>query len=220
MNKVSDQSEAPGSEEATAAAAEAAASPETSTPASETAAPAPETAPPPEAEAAAEAAAPEAASPDPLDALKKEVEQWRDLALRARADLDNFRKRITQETAEARKFANAALLEELLPILDNFQFGLQAAQNDPAAANLLVGLNMVAGQLQKFLQDHGVEEIPAVGHPFDPNVHDAVSQEASDTVPEGHIISQIRRGFKLRERLLRPATVVVSKGPARENASA
>lgn len=146
-----------------------------------------------------------------------EVRQWKDTALRARADLDNFRKRMAQETADARRFANAGLLEELLPILDNFQFGLQAAQADEGAKNILIGLNMVANQLQNFLRDQGVEEVSAVGQPFDPNVHEAVSQESHAEVPEGRIISQIRRGFKLRERLLRPATVVVSTGPKSES---
>ena len=153
---------------------------------------------------------------DPVAALQAELAQWKDTALRARADLDNFRKRMTQEAADARRFANASLLEELLPVLDNFQFGLQAAEADAGAKNLLVGLNMVAGQLQTFLRDQGVEEISAVGRPFDPNIHEAVGQQASDEVPEGTVISQIRRGFKLRERLLRPATVIVSTGrPAR-----
>jgi molecular chaperone GrpE len=154
---------------------------------------------------------------DSVAALKAELAQWKDTALRARADLDNFRKRMAQEAADARRFANASLLEELLPVLDNFQFGLQAAEADAGAKNLLVGLNMVAGQMQTFLRDQGVEEISAVGRPFDPNIHEAVGQQASAEVPEGTVISQVRRGFKLRERLLRPATVIVSTGrPAKE----
>lgn len=153
-------------------------------------------------------------SADPASGVQDDAAQWKDIALRARADLDNFRKRMSQEMADARKFANAGLLEELLPILDNFQLGLQAAQNDAGAKNLLIGLNMVAGQLQSFLRENGVEEIPAIGRPFDPNVHEAVGQQPSPDVPEGLIISQARRGFKLRDRLLRPATVVVSTGPA------
>lgn len=158
-----------------------------------------------------------ASDADPVAALKAELTQWKDTALRARADLDNFRKRMIQEASETRRFANASLLEELLPVLDNFQFGLQAAEADAGAKNLLVGLNMVAGQFQAFLRDQGVEEIPAVGCPFDPNVHEAVGQQPSTEVPEGVIITQMRRGFKLRERLLRPATVIVSTGrPAGE----
>ena len=158
-----------------------------------------------------------ASDADPVAALKAELTQWKDTALRARADLDNFRKRMIQEASETRRFANASLLEELLPVLDNFQFGLQAAEADAGVKNLLVGLNMVAGQFQAFLRDQGVEEIPAVGCPFDPNVHEAVGQQPSTEVPEGVIITQMRRGFKLRERLLRPATVIVSTGrPAGE----
>jgi molecular chaperone GrpE len=158
---------------------------------------------------------PNVATADPADPLAQalaETAHWKDMALRARADLENFRKRIGQETAEARRYANAALLESLLPILDNFQFGLQAAQSDPSGKNLLEGLKMVAAQLQNFLKDLGVEEINAVGQPFDPNIHEAVAQEPNERVPEGKISSQIRRGFRLRERLLRPASVVVSTG--------
>lgn len=153
-------------------------------------------------------------SDDLVAALQSELVQWKDTALRARADLDNFRKRMTQESADARRYANASLLEELLPVLDNFQFGLQAAEADAGAKNILVGLNMVAGQFQAFLRDQGVEEVPAVGRPFDPNFHEAVGQQPSDEVPEGMVISQVRRGFKLRDRLLRPATVIVSTGRA------
>ncbi|MFN0127828.1 MAG: nucleotide exchange factor GrpE [Verrucomicrobiales bacterium] len=165
------------------------------------------------------AAEPDAADPAPSvgvmspDALQAELTLWKDTALRARADLDNFRKRMTQEAADTRRFANASLLEELLPIIDNFQFGLQAAEGDAGAKNLLVGLNMVAGQLQSFLRDQGAEEVPAVGRPFDPNIHEAVGQQSSGDVPEGTVISQVRRGFRLRDRLLRPATVIVSTGP-------
>ncbi len=141
-----------------------------------------------------------------------ELAQWKDMAMRARADLDNFRKRMAQESTDARRYANAALLEELLPILDNFQFGLQAAEADAGARNILVGLNMVAGQLNNFLRDQGVEEVAAVGQAFDPNMHEAVGQQPSTQVAEGVIISQVRRGFKMRDRLLRPATVIVSTG--------
>lgn len=176
----------------------------------------PETAAAEGADAPAGADAAPVEEPFAAEAAPSEADQWKDMALRARADLDNYRKRMAQETAEARKYANSALLESLLPILDNFQFGLQAARQEPAAANLLVGLNMVAGQLQNFLRENGLEEIRTVGEKFDPNVHEAVAQEPSAEVPEGVIISEVRRGFRLRERLLRPASVVVSTGPAPE----
>jgi molecular chaperone GrpE len=171
----------------------------------------PDGTPPPNEEPFAEAIAAPAGG-DALARAEAEAAQWKETALRARADLENFRKRMAQESAEARKFANAALIESLLPILDNFQFGLEAARNDAAARNLVVGLNMVAAQLQNFLREQGVEELDVVGQRFDPNLHDAVAQEPSTDVDEGRIISQVRRGFRLRDRLLRPASVVVSTG--------
>jgi len=147
---------------------------------------------------------------DPAD----EVAKYRDAALRARADLDNYRKRVVREKEDAIRYANASLLESLLPVLDNFELGLMAAKNAPEAASIVMGLEMVRKQLEDFLREQGVEIVDAAGAEFDPAVHDAVAQEASTDVPEGKVVRQIRRGFKLKDRLLRPASVVVSKGPA------
>jgi molecular chaperone GrpE len=91
---------------------------------------------------------------------------------------------------------------------------MAAAKAESEGSNLYVGLSMVLRQVQDFLKDNGVEEISAVGMPFDPNLHEAVSQQPADTVAEGTVISQTRRGYKLRDRLLRPASVIVSSGPA------
>ncbi len=145
-----------------------------------------------------------------------EVEKFRDLALRSRAELDNYRKRVAREKEEAIRYANSSLLESLLPILDNFELGLGAARSTPEAAGIVQGLGMVRKQFEDFLRDHGVETLDAEGKPFDPNLHEAVAQEASADVPEGHVIRQLRRGFKLKDRLIRPATVVISKGPPAE----
>jgi molecular chaperone GrpE len=153
---------------------------------------------------AAEAAAP----PDEAG----EIAKFRDAALRARAELDNYRKRVVREKEDAIRYANASLLESLLPILDNFELGLGAARQAPEAAGIVQGLEMVRRQLEDFLRSHGMEVVDAVGQPFDPNLHEAVGQEASAEVAEGDVIRQLRRGFKLRDRLLRPASVVVSKG--------
>jgi molecular chaperone GrpE len=106
------------------------------------------------------------------------------------------------------------MLERLIPILDNFELGLNAARRTEENSPILSGMDMVAKQLNDFLLQQGVEPIPAEGAKFDPNVHEAVAQEANDDVEEGHIVRQLRKGFKLRDRLLRPATVVVSKGAA------
>lgn len=147
------------------------------------------------------------------DEQPDEATQWKERALRAQADLENFRKRMSREAAEIRRFANAALLEDLLPILDNFDLGLQAARQDEAAASIVTGMEMVRQQLGDFLNSQGVTEIAAEGAAFDPNEHDAVATEPSADVPEGTIIRVARRGFKLQDRVLRAPAVVVSKGP-------
>lgn len=154
------------------------------------------------------------AEPDPLNQALIEAAQWKDAAHRAAAELDNFRKRTARDLQETVKYANAGLLESLLPVLDNFDYGMAAAKVESEGSNLYVGLSMVLRQVQDFLKDNGVEEISAVGMPFDPNLHEAVSQQPADTVAEGTVISQTRRGYKLRDRLLRPASVIVSSGPA------
>lgn len=149
-----------------------------------------------------------------LGQLQNDLERFRDLALRSQADFDNFRKRAAREKEDAVKYANAAMLERLIPILDNFELGLNAVRRTEENSPILSGMDMVAKQLNDFLLQQGVEPIPAEGAKFDPNVHEAVAQEANDDVEEGHIVRQLRKGFKLRDRLLRPATVVVSKGAA------
>ena len=147
------------------------------------------------------------------ESLAAEVEKYKDAALRARADLDNYRKRVAREKEDAIRYANNSLLESLLPILDNFELGLEAAKNTPEATGIIQGLKMVRKQLEDFLRDHGVEIVNAEGIPFDPNLHDAVGHEPNSNVTEGTVIRQLRKGFKLKDRLIRPASVIVSKGP-------
>ena len=141
--------------------------------------------------------------PRTQDQLLAERDRFKDLAMRSAADLD------------AVKYANAAFLERLVPILDNFELGLGAAKGDTGAASIVSGLEMVSRQLQDFLTATGVE--PVNGEPgttFDPNVHEAIGQEPHAEIAEGAVIRQMRKGFKLRDRLIRPASVVISKGPA------
>jgi molecular chaperone GrpE len=164
-------------------------------------------------------AAADAGRGDPLHQLALEAAKWRELALRTAADLDNFRKRVAREREDAMKFANQALLEELLPVLDNFEMGMQAAASDPGSM-IYIGMEMVRKQFADLLAAQGVSEVPAdPGAPFDPLVHEAMLQEESATVPEGRLLRIMRRGFRLRERLLRPASVVVAKAPAPAPAS-
>ena len=147
-----------------------------------------------------------------LAQTKAELEKFRDLALRSSADLDNYRKRMSKEREEAIKFANSSFLERLIPVLDNFEFGLQAARTTSSPVSILEGMTMVQKQFQDFLSSAGIEVIDATGQHFDPQLHEAISQEENEQVPEGIVIRQLRKGYKLRDRLIRPANVVVSKG--------
>ena len=159
-------------------------------------------------------------SPDAHD-LKAELDRYKETALRAAADLDNYRKRMAREKEETVRYANFGFLERLVPILDNFELGLQAAKTDPGKSGIFEGMNMVFKQLQDFLASSGVETIDATGQHFDPKVHEAIAQEESNEFPEGMVVRQLRKGYKLKDRLIRPANVVVSKGaPAAKGAEA
>lgn len=178
------------------------------------------TQPTPEAAAAAEqaaaaAAVQEALQQDPIAAAQAEVDRWKDLAYRSQAELDNYRKRAAREAQEARAYANTDLLRTLLPIMDNFEMGIEAARAESEKSMIFMGMSMVQKQFQDFLREMGVQEIEANGKPFDPNLHEAVAQEASGAVAEGLVLRVTRRGFRLKDRLLRPSSVVVSSGPAK-----
>ena len=145
----------------------------------------------------------------------KAGEYWNTL-LRTTADFDNFKKRAARERQDAVKFANESLLQKLIPLLDNFDMAITAATNakEGTAQSLQTGVNMILSQFRSTLAEAGLEEVDAMGKTFDPNFHEAVSQLETADVPEGQIVQQLRRGYKLRERLLRPATVIVAKKPA------
>ena len=146
------------------------------------------------------------------NAQAAEIAKWKDAALRAQAELDNYRKRVARERDEDYKRAQAVLLERLLPVLDNFDLGMMEVRKGDAKSPIVIGMEMIERQLKDFMSGSGVEIIETVGSKFDPNLHEAVSQEEDAKIPEGHVIRQLRRGFRLRDRLLRAAMVVVSKG--------
>ena len=156
---------------------------------------------------------------DPLKEALRQAEHWKDIAARNQAELDNYRKRMARDKTDAIKFANGGLLSELLPVIDSFQMGLDAAKLEDSESIITKGMEMVQKQLEEFLSTQGAIEISAIGQPFDPNIHEAISQEANDDIPEGNIITQIRKGYKLHDRLLRAANVIVSKGPEKDSES-
>lgn len=151
-----------------------------------------------------------------LDELKakaaKSDEHWERL-LRMSADFENFKKRAARERLDAIKFANESLLSKLIPILDNFDMAVTAANGtqENVLESIKTGVQMIHGQLKAVLTESGVEEIDATDKPFDPVWHEAVSQQESADFPEGSVLQQIRKGYKLKERLIRPASVVVAK---------
>lgn len=155
-----------------------------------------------------------------LAAAKDEAKSHYDRYLRAVADHENFRKRSIREKDELRQYAASRVLEDLLPVLDNLSLGMAAASQPNVDVKTIVeGIGMVQTQLKSALEQQGLKEINPAGEAFDAHQHDALSQQASDEVPEGNVINVIRVGYMLNGRLLRPASVVVSSGEAKEEAA-
>ena len=138
-----------------------------------------------------------------------EALKWKEAAIRTAADLDNYRKRMARERSEDLRFARAGLIEELLPVFDNFSMGLQMAEQEQDSM-IYKGMEMVKGQLDDFLAAQGLVEVPAEGI-FDPNLHEAVAEEEKDGAEPGEILFVKRKGYRIHDRLLRAAVVVVAK---------
>jgi molecular chaperone GrpE len=160
---------------------------------------------------AAEGATPDQ---DEDEGLQADLDRFRDLALRSQADFENYKKRAAREKEEAIKYANSALLEKLIAIVDNFELGLEAARGGGEGSPIFAGMSMVLKQLMDFLTEQGLQPIDATGQKFDPNLHEAIAHEPSEQFREGVVIRQTRRGYRMKDRLLRPSSVVVSSGPA------
>jgi len=147
-----------------------------------------------------------------LEKAQIEASEMKSRYLRSVADMENFRKRITREKQELLRSAAAGVVESLLPILDNMKLGLQAAEQHPDAKDVTIGFKMVEDQLKKSLGEQGLKELIPNGESFDPNLHECVAHQPSDTVDEDKIIETVRAGYQLNERLLRAANVIVSSG--------
>jgi len=150
------------------------------------------------------------------ETTQEEEEPLRQQLTRLRADFDNFRKRQVRERAEWITRANEDLFLELLPVLDHYEMGLKSAEEHQTDNSVTEGFKLVYHQLLDVLEKHNVTPVEAVGEPFDPHVHEALTHMPSDK-PSETIIEQVRRGYKLGEKLLRAAQVVVSSGPPDEN---
>src|SRR5216117_872098 len=152
---------------------------------------------------------------DPMAGLQADLDRFRDLALRSQADFENYKKRAAREKDDAVKYANSALLQQLVSILDNFELGLAAAKTHGDESPIYSGMVLVQKQLNDLLAENGLEPIEAEGKKFDPNLHEGIGHEPSES-REGTVVRQARRGYRLKDRLLRPVRVVVSSGPAKK----
>jgi molecular chaperone GrpE len=150
------------------------------------------------------------AAEERIQQLESELATVRDQYLRARAEFDNFRKRMEREQQRFRATASEAILRDLLPVLDNLELALQHAAGNPE--QVVQGVDMVLRQLREALGTHGLSPIPADGERFDPNVHEAVGQQPSTDIAADHVLTEYQRGYRLGDLVLRPSRVVVSAG--------
>lgn len=160
---------------------------------------------------------PNGAGEPTVETLRADLEATRDRLLRAQAEFDNYQKRVLRERNDERRFAFFPLLRDLLPVRDNLQRAIDAAVKSGGqadAASLLEGVKLVAQQFQTIFEQHGCQEIAAAGTEFDPHLHDALTTQPSADQPAGRVLSVFRAGYQLHDRVVRPAQVVVSSGPA------
>lgn len=164
-----------------------------------------------EAFAAAESTARDAAPSDPLTALRQELREANERVLRTQAELENFRKRARREMEDERRYAALPLIRDLLGVMDNLERALAASEKGDAPAGLLEGVRMVALQFNTCLEQYQCQRIPAVGAPFDPHLHEAIAQQPSADHPPGTVTLVVRQGYRLHDRVVRPAQVIVSQ---------
>ncbi len=146
-----------------------------------------------------------------IERLKKEVEELRDKYLRQVAEFENFRKRKDREVEEFWKVANAELIKKLLPILDDMERSIESAKKDKNFEALVQGIELVYKSFVKVLESEGVTQISAKGQEFDPEIHEALMQVESKDVAPNTVVEEHQKGYKLGEKILRPAKVIVSK---------
>lgn len=147
---------------------------------------------------------------------EKTAEDWRNRAMRSAADLENARRRFHKERDELRKFGADGLLKDLFPVLDNLERALAHAESSDGLAE---GVKMVLRQFTQILEKNGATSFEAEGEPFDPQIHEAMTQIVTSDVEPGHVVSVFQRGWKLHGRLIRPAMVVVAAAPESDQTS-
>ena len=165
-----------------------------------------------------EAEAPEekAKQEEPKQPTPEEIiAELNDKLLRLHADFDNYRKRMAREANETRERSKIAVITEFLPVYDFYNMAMKHASTSDDVNAIKQGMQMILNEFKRALDSFSIKEIPTEGKPFDPRLHEAAKTEASESVPEGTIIAQWKPGYMMGERLIRPAMVVVSSGPAK-----
>ena len=165
----------------------------------------------PDAADGAAPSAPTAGGGDPTE-IQRQRDDYFDQLQRTRADFVNYQKRSREQADRDRLYAAAPLALDLIAVLDNFERALDAARTS-GASTIVDGLEMVHKQLIGALAKHGIETISALGRPFDPNEHEALMQKPDPEHPEGTVVAELGRGYRLRDRVLRPSKVAVSVQP-------
>jgi molecular chaperone GrpE len=145
------------------------------------------------------------------DTEQKSQENY-DLYLRTYAEMENIKKRGVKEREDLAKFANESLIKEILPVIDSLEKALAHAHDDDNPSGIIEGIEMTLKGLMNTLEKAGLKGVEAMGEPFDPNFHEAISQQADDTVPPKHVIMEMQKGYLLNGRLIRPSMVVISQG--------
>lgn len=176
--------------------------------------PATELPPPDDSVAAAETEAQPDVGQTEIDKLKAERDQLLDRLARLQAEFENARKRAEREKADFRDHATGSVVEQFLPVLDNFELALKSKGS---VEQLRSGVSLIMKQMEEILQKMHVNAIPTVGEAFDPRMHEALGSVERDDVPDQHVAEEIRRGYKIRERLLRPALVRVAHNSKQVN---
>ena len=156
--------------------------------------------------------APLEASPGQRAAKEEELKALNDKYLRLAAEFDNYKRLAQRDQRDQIRFGNEHLLKELLPVVDNLERAIKAAKGAKSSEGLVQGVDLTLKQLQGVLGKFGVQSIPTMGQPFDPSGHQAVATVPSSQVPDQHVVEEFQRGYRLHDRILRPAMVTVSSG--------
>jgi molecular chaperone GrpE len=165
-----------------------------------------------EAPKAEEKAAEQPAAPSAEEILKQQLAESNDRFVRLMAEFENFRRRNAKEQLELIETANGKLLEKLSEVQDNFERAFASENKAKDLEAFEKGMQMIYNQFAKVLTDAGLEQIDPTGKEFDPNLHEALMQQPSETIPEGHVVTVFQKGYKLKNKILKTAKVIVSSG--------